>query len=96
MTVLDQQLEVKLEQFITNALAEDVGSGDHTSQACIPADERSKAKLLVKDPGVLAGVEVARRIFHHVDPGSTVSVHLEARSARAISLLRWNAIPRPS
>lgn len=77
MTVLDQQLEVKLEQFITNALAEDVGSGDHTSQACIPADERSKAKLLVKDPGVLAGVEVARRIFHHVDPGSTVSVHLE-------------------
>ncbi|HMQ87845.1 MAG TPA: carboxylating nicotinate-nucleotide diphosphorylase [Flavilitoribacter sp.] len=77
MTVLDQQLEVKLEHFITDALAEDIGSGDHTSQACIPADERSNAKLLVKDPGVLAGVEVARRIFHHVDPGSSVAVHME-------------------
>ncbi len=81
MSVMDKQLEAKLDDFIKNALAEDVGTGDHTSLACIPADKRNTAKLLVKDPGVLAGIEVARRIFNHVDPTSTVTVHLEDGSA---------------
>lgn len=54
-------------QFVEDALREDVGSGDHTSKACIAPDSRSKAKLLVKEPGILAGVEIAQHIFRMVD-----------------------------
>lgn len=56
-----------LEPFILNALAEDVGDGDHTSLSTIPAGQNGKAKLLIKDTGVLAGVEVAIEIFKAVD-----------------------------
>jgi len=57
-----------LEWYIKAGLAEDVGPGDYTSMACIPADRQSQARLLCKDKGVLAGVKVAERIFSHVDP----------------------------
>lgn len=60
----------QIEQFIDQALAEDIGSGDHTSQACIPVDDISKAQLLVKDEGVIAGVELAEMIFKKVDPSA--------------------------
>ena len=53
----------QIEKYIDDALYEDVRDGDHTSLACIPADGRSKARLLVKDPGVIAGVELAEMIF---------------------------------
>ena len=66
-----------IDEFIDAALREDVGAGDHTSNACIPADARSRARLLVKDVGVLAGVAVARRIFERVDPTATFQLHLE-------------------
>ncbi len=62
--------------FIANALAEDVGDGDHTSLATIPAGTQGKAKLLVKDTGILAGVELALEIFKQVDPGLKVNVLL--------------------
>lgn len=58
----------ELHHFVTAALREDVGDGDHTTLACIPADDRSQAKLLVKDVGVISGVEVAQKIFEQVDP----------------------------
>ncbi len=64
-----------IDEFIAAAIHEDVHDGDHTSQACIPADSRSRAVLKIKDYGVIAGVEVAQRIFKHVDPSSTVTVH---------------------
>ncbi|HEU5293055.1 MAG TPA: nicotinate-nucleotide diphosphorylase (carboxylating), partial [Cyclobacteriaceae bacterium] len=51
-----------LNEFITAALKEDVGDGDHATLASIPAAARSKAKLLVKDDGILAGVELAASI----------------------------------
>ncbi len=54
--------------FIENSLKEDVGEGDFTSEACIPEDSVSKAKLLVKDHGVIAGVELAKMIFEYLDP----------------------------
>lgn len=69
--ITDQQIA----EFVTAALYEDVRDGDHTSQACIPADSRSRAVLKIKDYGVIAGVELARRILLHADPGSTVTVH---------------------
>ncbi len=69
--------EKQIDEFIINALQEDVGQGDHTSQACIAADSVSKAKLLVKDVGVLAGVELAGAIFKHVDPGCSFDVKMQ-------------------
>ncbi|QNH62391.1 carboxylating nicotinate-nucleotide diphosphorylase [Hymenobacter sediminicola] len=57
-----------LVDFIRTALREDVGDGDHSSLASIPADARNRARLLVKDEGVLAGVELALLIFKEVDP----------------------------
>jgi nicotinate-nucleotide pyrophosphorylase (carboxylating) len=66
-----------LDEFIDNALREDVGDGDHTSRACIPADALGKAHLLVKEEGILAGVDVALRIFRKTDPDVSVDVFLQ-------------------
>lgn len=66
-----------LHQFIIDALYEDIHEGDHTSLACIPADDRSRAKLLVKAEGVIAGIAVAEAIFKHVDPTSTIDVLIQ-------------------
>ncbi|MGZ3750023.1 MAG: carboxylating nicotinate-nucleotide diphosphorylase [Mucilaginibacter sp.] len=70
---MDKQL---IHQFIANALAEDVGDGDHTSLATIPDGTIGKARLLVKDFGILAGVELAVEIFKQVDSGLNVNVFL--------------------
>jgi nicotinate-nucleotide pyrophosphorylase (carboxylating) len=65
-----------IDQFILSSLNEDVGDGDHTSLATIPAGTKGKAKLLVKDEGILAGVELALEIFHIVDAGLKVTTFL--------------------
>jgi nicotinate-nucleotide pyrophosphorylase (carboxylating) len=65
-----------IDQFILNSLNEDVGDGDHTSLATIPAGTKGKAKLLVKDEGILAGVELALEIFHIVDADLKVTTFL--------------------
>ncbi|MDF3077452.1 MAG: nadC [Sphingobacteriaceae bacterium] len=59
---------IVIQRFIEQALAEDVGDGDHTSLSTIPADKTGKAKLLIKEKGVLAGVDIALKIFKTVDP----------------------------
>ncbi len=63
-----------LDEFIRHGLAEDVGEGDHTSMACIRPTRVSKAKLLIKDDGVIAGVEVAKKIFKHLAEGGDFEV----------------------
>ena len=68
---MDKQL---VSQFIKNAIAEDVGDGDHTSLATIPAGTEGKAKLLIKEDGILAGVELALEIFNEVDSSLQVDV----------------------
>ncbi len=70
---MDKQI---IHQFIVNALSEDVGDGDHTSLSTIGAGTKGKAKLLVKDTGILAGVELALDIFREVDPNLKVTVFL--------------------
>lgn len=60
--------DAALEQFIAQALQEDVGDGDHSSLAAIPATARNQARLIVKGTGILAGVELAEKICHAVDP----------------------------
>lgn len=69
--------EKELSQFIIQALAEDVGDGDHTSLATIPEDRRGEARLLVKEKGIIAGVELAARIFRKVHDGLQIRVNLE-------------------
>lgn len=65
--ISEVQFQKELDLIITNAIREDVGDGDHSSLACIPASAQGKAKLLVKDEGIIAGVEFAKMIFSYVD-----------------------------
>ena len=67
----------ELQTFIERGFYEDVREGDHTSLACIPTDKRDKARLLVKDEGILAGVEVAVQIFKHADPTAQIEVFIQ-------------------
>lgn len=62
-----------LQEFIANALKEDIGDGDHSSQACIPEEAEGKVQLLVKEPGVLAGVDVAFAVFRHLQADIVIS-----------------------
>ena len=63
----------ELKKFITNALIEDLGDGDHSSLASIPKDATNKAHLLVKDSGIIAGIDLAKMIFHQVDASLKVT-----------------------
>ena len=65
--ISEAQFQNELQLIISNAIREDVGAGDFSSLACIPASARGKAKLLVKDEGVIAGVAFAKMIFEYVD-----------------------------
>lgn len=68
---------VILDEFIRHALAEDLGSGDHTSLSTIPMGQQGRAKLLVKDTGILAGVAVALEIFRIVDAELKIEVLID-------------------
>lgn len=72
--ITKEQFNKELQLIIENAIREDVGDGDHSSLACIPADAMGKAKLLVKDEGILAGVDFAKMVFNYVDPEMQVEV----------------------
>ena len=67
-----EQFQKEIDLIIANAIREDVGDGDHSSLACIPSTAQGKAKLLVKDEGIIAGVEFAKQVFAFVDPNMTV------------------------
>jgi nicotinate-nucleotide pyrophosphorylase (carboxylating) len=69
--------EQSIAEFISRALAEDIGDGDHSSLASIPNDAQNQARLLVKGEGILAGVELAGYIFKQVDPELEVEVLLQ-------------------
>lgn len=73
LNVLDRNL---IDLFIKSAIAEDVGDGDHTSLATIPLHTVGKAKLIVKENGILAGVELALAIFNQVDSTLSIAVNL--------------------
>jgi nicotinate-nucleotide pyrophosphorylase (carboxylating) len=64
----------EIERIIANAIREDVGEGDHSSLACIPENTFGKARLIVKDNGILAGVTFAKSVFKYVDPKLKVKV----------------------
>lgn len=65
-----------IEKFIENALAEDIGDGDHSSLSTIPVDAKGKANLIVKSEGIIAGVEIAKKVFYKVDPHLKVDIFI--------------------
>jgi len=70
---LDKQL---IDLFIKNAIAEDLGDGDHTSLSTIPSGSQGQAKLLIKEQGILAGIALAQEIFHQIDDTLHVNILL--------------------
>jgi nicotinate-nucleotide pyrophosphorylase (carboxylating) len=71
-----EQFQKELDIIIRNAIREDIGDGDHSSLACIPADAKGQAKLLVKEDGVIAGIEFAKMVFAEVDNDLKVETFL--------------------
>lgn len=67
----------EFEQLISLWFAEDIGDGDHTTLSCIPESAKGKSQLIIKEEGILAGVEVARRIFNAFDPGLKMTVFIQ-------------------
>ena len=61
--ITNEQFKNEVQIIIANAIREDVGDGDYSSLACIPSDAFGKAKLLIKDNGVIAGVNFAKQVF---------------------------------
>mgnify|MGYP000633901406 FL=1 len=79
--ISEAQFTKEIELIIANAIREDVGDGDHTSLSCIPETAIGKAKLLVKDNGVIAGVEFAKAVFKYVDADLQIETLIEDGSA---------------
>ncbi|WP_410005642.1 carboxylating nicotinate-nucleotide diphosphorylase [Aequorivita nionensis] len=75
--ISEKQFNKEIDIIIANAIREDVGDGDHSSLACIPEDARGTAKLLVKDEGIIAGIDFARQVFEYVDPGLELDIKIE-------------------
>ena len=65
------------ERLIDLSFAEDIGDGDHTTLCCIPADSMGESKLLIKEEGIFAGVEIAKQVFHRFDPTMEVEVYIQ-------------------
>ena len=79
--ITEAQFQNELEILIANAIREDLGDGDHSSLACIPISAQGKAKLLVKDEGIIAGVAFAKMIFNYVDSNLKMETFIEDGAA---------------
>ena len=65
------------DRLIELAFSEDIGDGDHTTLCCIPAEATGESRLLIKEEGILAGVEIAKKVFHNFDPELQVDIYIE-------------------
>ena len=74
--ITEKQFETELQLIIQNGIREDVGQGDHSSLACIPGSANGKARLLVKEAGIIAGVAFAQMIFDYVDANLQVAIFI--------------------
>ena len=79
--ITEAQFQNELQLIINNGIREDIGPGDYSSLACIPAEATGKAKLLVKDQGIIAGVSFAEMIFKTVDSSLEIEVFIQDGSA---------------
>ena len=66
-----------IDQLIDLAIAEDIGDGDHTSLSCIPNNEQGQVQLLVKEKGILAGVEITEKIIKKIDPNLKIEIFIK-------------------
>ncbi|MBJ2185075.1 MAG: carboxylating nicotinate-nucleotide diphosphorylase [Muribaculaceae bacterium] len=71
-----KSIDELIDDLLTLAFAEDVGDGDHTTLSTIPADAMGRQRLIIKEEGILAGVEVARRVFEKFDPSLKMTVYI--------------------
>ncbi len=69
-------MEQLIDDLIKLAFAEDIGDGDHTTLCCIPPTAMGKSQLIIKEDGVLAGIEVAKKVFHKFDPELKIEVFI--------------------
>ena len=93
--ISEKKFNKEVDLIIANGIREDIGDGDHSSLACIPYDARGKAKLLVKEDGIISGIEFAKRVFDYVDPGLKLELLVdEERKAVAVPLLAWNSLAK--
>ena len=74
--ISEQQFQNELNLIISNAIREDIGAGDYSSLACIPETATGKAKLIVKDSGIIAGVEFAKMVFEYVDKSLKLEIFI--------------------
>ncbi len=74
--ITEVQFQTEIDRIIENAIREDVGDGDHSSLACIPKSAKGKAKLLVKEDGIIAGVDFAMQVFAHVDGNLELEIEI--------------------
>lgn len=79
--ITEAQFQNELQLIIQNGIREDIGEGDHSSLACIPKSAIGKAKLLVKDKGIIAGVEFAKLVFKHVDADLEIETFIQDGSS---------------
>jgi nicotinate-nucleotide pyrophosphorylase (carboxylating) len=77
--------ENEVEDIIGKALDEDTAQGDVTSEALIPPDLAGRAEILVKEKGVLAGIDIAARVFHRVDPQLKIDILLSRETSSPVS-----------
>ncbi|MDO5986537.1 carboxylating nicotinate-nucleotide diphosphorylase [Flavivirga amylovorans] len=75
--ITQEQFDTEVKMIISNAIREDVGDGDHSSLACIPDNAKGRAKILVKDKGVIGGVNFAKKVFAYVDKNLKLDVRIE-------------------
>jgi nicotinate-nucleotide pyrophosphorylase (carboxylating) len=75
--ILEHKKHFNFKTFVQNALQEDVGDGDHSALATIPANKKGKCHLLVKENGILAGIDAAKEIFRLIDPKFKVNVFIQ-------------------
>ncbi len=83
MNALPYLTEIAIQQFIERSLEEDIGEGDHSTLGAVPQETQAKAKLLIKDTGILAGVELAEKIFKTYDP--TLALELFKNDGQSIN-----------
>lgn len=75
--ITQEEFDTEVKMIISNAIREDVGDGDHSSLACIPENAKGKAKILVKDKGIIGGVNFAKKVFAYVDKNLKLDVKIE-------------------
>ena len=74
-----------IESLVDLAVEEDIGDGDHSTLACVPKEAFGKAKLLVKETGIIAGVKIAQNVFHKINPNLKLNFYIDCPIKSMIS-----------